>query len=71
MSPKFRLFRTYRCSNVGQRLKKILNEIISEKVNEKYNKFTGAIVENKKQIGETLILAVKSENKTAVCPMCD
>ena len=30
----------------------------------------GVIVENKKQIGETLIFAVKSENKTAVCPRC-
>jgi transposase len=30
----------------------------------------GVIVENKKQIGETLIFAVKSENKTAVCPQC-
>jgi transposase len=30
----------------------------------------GVIVEKKKQIGETLILAVKSENKTAVCPRC-
>jgi hypothetical protein len=71
MPPKFRLFRTYRCLNVGQRLKKGLNEISYEKVNDKYNKFTGAIVENKKQIGETLILAVKSENKTAVGPICD
>ena len=30
----------------------------------------GVIVENKKQTGETLIFAVKSENKTAVCPPC-
>ncbi|MEG4394187.1 transposase family protein [Microcoleus sp. BROC3] len=28
------------------------------------------IVENKKQTGETLIFAVKSENKTAVGPRC-
>ncbi|WP_333258072.1 transposase family protein [Microcoleus sp. S13_C5] len=28
----------------------------------------GVIVENKKQTGETLILAVISENKTAFCP---
>ena len=28
----------------------------------------GVIVENKKQIGETLILAVKLEKKTAFCP---
>ena len=33
-------------------------------------KLPGVIVEKKKQIGETLILAVKSEKKTAVCPRC-
>ena len=45
-------------------------EIKYEKVNDKDTKFTGVIVEDYKQTAERLILVVKSQTKTANCPLC-
>ena len=70
ISVKKRLFRTYCAKMLIKGSKKGLKKISSQKANDQYTKFTWVIVKNKIQTGETLIFAVKSENKTAVCPRC-